>query len=60
MKLFYTVLLDKAGFPVRYIDPQSLKAERFAPRTFSDPGEASREFKANVAGEHCYLDQAAF
>ncbi len=60
MKTFYTVLCDRAGYPVRYIHPDTWRVSRFT-GPFGDPGEASQEFKARVGGEQsCYLDEQAF
>lgn len=60
MKMFYTVLCDKPGYPVKYIDPQTWRVKRFG-NTFGDPGEASQEFQAGVGGEQSwYLEPAQF
>lgn len=60
MLTFYTVLCEKPGYPVKYIDPASLRVRRFGSR-FDDPGEASQEFKACVGGaKSCYLEPTQF
>ena len=57
---FYTVLFDKPGYPVTYIDPQTLRVKQFG-GTFGDPGEASREFQACIGGEQSwYLEPVRF
>jgi hypothetical protein len=61
MKLiFYTVLLDQAGFPVKYVDRVTYRIKRLT-GPFQDPGEASQEFKARI-GSHasCYLEPRQF
>jgi hypothetical protein len=60
MRMFYTVLCDKVGHPVKYLDPETLRVNRFGGK-FGDPGEASQEFKACLGGEQsCYLEPAQF
>src|SRR5438477_10977155 len=60
VETFYTVLLDKKGFPVKYCGPTIYKVITFA-GPFNDPGEASQEFKASVGGaESCYLEPQQF
>jgi hypothetical protein len=57
---FYTVLCEKKGYPVKYIDPETWKVQRFC-GPFADPGEASQEFKARVGHEKsCYLTSEQF
>jgi hypothetical protein len=56
---FYTVLTDKPGYPIQYLD-ESLRTIRFA-GPFDDPGEASREFQAYAGSEQsCYLEPTQF
>lgn len=67
---FYTVLTDRDGYPVKYIQPADVKnaASYGRVQTFldkehpcGDPGEASQEFKACIGGsDACYLEPAQF
>lgn len=64
---FYTVLVNQKGYPVKYIRPTSdgeraySEVQTFAPRSFSDPGEACNEFEASIGtAPRCYLEQSNF
>jgi len=60
MLMFYTVRIQQRGYPVNFIDPKTLKREKFV-GPFGDPGEASQEFKACIGGDtSCYLDERTF
>jgi hypothetical protein len=60
MLVFYTVLCDKWGYPVKYLDPDSGHVKQFC-GPFNDPGEASQEFKASIGPKDgCYLDLKQF
>ena len=60
MLAFYTVLLEAEGYPVKYIDTTTLRVKTFH-GSFSDPGEASQEFKACIGKENsCYLNEQQF
>lgn len=57
--VFYTVLLDReSGFPVKWLDPMNNWQVKYTP-VYSDPGEASQEFKRFHA-HACYLEPDAF
>ena len=59
---FYTVMCNREGYPVKYIDPDTYRVKTFR-GPFSDPGEASQEFQANIAqagATSCYLDEQHF
>ena len=59
-QIYYTVLTDKEGFPVKYLEPPTYQRKTFA-GPFADPGEASQEFKAQMGGDYaCYLEPDAF
>lgn len=59
MLTFYTVQIDKQGYPVKYCAPsEEYRIKTFA-GPFSDPGEASQEFQASH-GDTCYLDASSF
>jgi hypothetical protein len=45
--IFYTILCDRKGYPVRYINRQTCHTGYFT-GPFGDPGEASQEFQASV------------
>lgn len=53
LQSFYTVAMDKKGFPVYYLCPNCLQLHRFpeepSEATFNDPGEASSSFKATFS-----------
>lgn len=60
--LFYTVRIDREGFPVKYIDPNNQRVQTFS-GSFADPGEASQEFQnrfRSLGLEFCFLESAAF
>lgn len=57
---FYTVDTDKPGYPVKYMHPDNAWHVKHFTGNFGDLGEASQEFKAAIAGEHCYLDATTF
>src|SRR5258708_4553979 len=60
MRAFYTVLSDKKGFPVKYVDPDTFQMETFR-GPFADSGEASQEFLITLRGVRgCYLEPLAF
>src|SRR5579884_2714392 len=59
MLAFYTVLLEKDGFPVKYIDPETCRIKRYV-GPFNDPGEASQDFQAGMARPCCYLEHKQF
>ena len=48
--VWYTVLCDHTGYPVKYLDVLTWRVQTF-PGPFGDPGEASQEFKACVGGQ---------
>ena len=57
---FYTVLCDRMGYPVKYVDQFTYRVKTLV-GPFHDPGEASQEFQARIGGvESCYLDNRAF
>jgi hypothetical protein len=56
----YSVLTDKEGFPVKYLEPETYRRKTF-PGPFNDPGEASQEFQARIGKDaSCYLDNKQF
>jgi hypothetical protein len=58
--IFYTVLLDQEGFPVKYLDPITYRRKTFS-GSFNDPGEASQEFQVRIGRDaSCYLDNKRF
>jgi hypothetical protein len=60
MRAFYTVLCDKQGFPVKYVDSETFQMKTFR-GLFADPGEASQEFLMTLKGVRgCYLEPLAF
>lgn len=62
--VFYTVLTDKPGYPVKWLDPDEQWTTKRFTGEFGDPGEASQEFQAHIKTktEHtpCYLDETTF
>ena len=60
MRAFYTVLCDKKGFPVKYVDPETFRMKTFR-GPFADPGEASQEFLITLKGVcGCHLELLIF
>jgi hypothetical protein len=68
---FYTVQLNKPGYPVKYIKPENPQSARSygdiqifedKDNPFSDPGDASGEFKAWLGPdvEVYYLEERQF
>src|SRR5579885_2240832 len=67
---FYTVLVDKDGFPVKYCQAQDtqglaygrVQTFRRKAQPFADPGEACGEFEAwlGAHGVPCYLEPQRF
>jgi hypothetical protein len=55
---FYTVLLDRDGFPVKYMRPEEYRLQTLH-GPHNDPGEASAELKALLPGAQ-YLDPVHF
>lgn len=57
---FYTVLVDRTGYPVKYTDQLTYRVKTLV-GPFSDPGEASQEFRSRIGGtDSCYLDNRSF
>ncbi|SRR5258707_15457365 len=61
MRAFYTVLYDKKGLPVKYVDLETFRVKTFR-GPFADPGEASQEFLITLRGavRGCYLEPLTF
>ena len=68
---FYTVLVDKAGYPIKYCMPQDAESvfsyqrvQTFCRKEppFADPAEAAQEFRAWLGNNTvaCYLEPFAF
>ncbi len=59
-EIFYTVAIKK-GYPVTYIDPQTLEECAWNEGPFKDPCDASEQFKCfAVKGKGTWLTPASF
>lgn len=58
---FYTVVCDRKGYPVKYVDPETYRVKTFR-GLFGDPGEASQVFQLAFGGSErcCYLEERQF
>jgi hypothetical protein len=56
---YYTVITGKRSNIVKYAQSPAYEIKLFS-GSFADPGEAHKEFKCAVAGQHTYLTEGAF